>query len=160
VKTLLYGEKTWTLYRLAEDYVNLSEDKELERIKMKKLRELLSKGKEPTEQRVESTVKELNEKDFDAFIGKADKPVLVDFWAEWCMPCLVMAPIVESLAKKYAGKALFAKVNVDENPGLAMRFGIYGIPTFIIFVNGKEVRRIVGAVGKAGLEAELSKFIA
>ena len=127
---------------------------------MKKLRELLGRGERKTEvTEGEEGVKELTEKDFDAFITKADKPVLVDFWAEWCMPCLAMAPIVEGLAKKYAGKAFFAKVNVDENPQLAMRFGIYGIPTFIIFVKGKEAKRIIGAVGKAGLESELAKFI-
>ena len=124
---------------------------------MKKLRELLSKGKEPTEQRVESTVKELNEKDFDAFIGKADKPVLVDFWAEWCMPCKIMAPVMEELAQEYAEKAVFAKLNVDENLEVASRYNVMSIPLFIIFKEGRPVERIVGAVGRGPLEEALKK---
>lgn len=74
----------------------------------------------------------------------SDKPVLVDFWAEWCAPCRALAPIVEELAKEYDGQVVFAKLNVDENPNIAQNYGIYGIPTMVIFRGGKEHTRIVG----------------
>lgn len=133
-------------------------DDELERIKEKKLAEIAVKKSSSVEKSSHGYV-ELTDVNFDSTISQANIPVLVDFWAAWCGPCVMMAPIFEQLAKKYDGKALLAKVNVDENPEASQKFGIYGIPTFIFFKGGKEVGRVVGAVGASGLEAELKKHL-
>src|ERR671926_1539393 len=103
------------------------------------------------------TLMELSEKNFDDTIA-GDRPVLVDFWATWCGPCQFMLPIFDKLAKKYGEKITFGRINVDDNQGIAMRFDVYAIPTFIIFVNGKAVDRAVGAVGEKGLEGLLQKY--
>ncbi|HKR57860.1 MAG TPA: thioredoxin [Candidatus Nitrosopolaris sp.] len=100
---------------------------------------------------------ELSEKNFDEMIG-GSKPILVDFWATWCGPCQFMLPIFDKLAKKYVDKIMFARLNVDDNQGIAMRFDVYAIPTFIIFMNGRAVDRAVGAVGEKGLEGLLQKY--
>jgi thioredoxin 1 len=100
---------------------------------------------------------ELSEKNFDGIVG-GTKPVLVDFWATWCGPCQFMLPIFDKLAKKYVDKVMFARVNVDDNQGVAMKFDVYAIPTFIIFMNGKAIDRAVGAVGEKGLEGLLQKY--
>ena len=84
-----------------------------------------------------------------------DKPILLDFWAEWCPPCLRIASLVEELSKEYEGKALVGKVNVDENPETAIQFGIRSIPTLLIFKNGHVVDKQVGAVPKSVLENRL-----
>jgi thioredoxin 1 len=95
------------------------------------------------------------------FSEMADKHslALVDCWAPWCGPCVVISPIVEELAKEYAGKVLFGKLNVDENRRTAERFQIFGIPTLLIIRNGKEVDRIVGLVPKDQIEARLKKHL-
>jgi thioredoxin 1 len=100
---------------------------------------------------------ELSEKNFDEVIS-SDKPVLVDFWATWCGPCQFMLPIFDKLAKKYCDKVSFGRLNVDDNQGIAMRFDVYAIPTFIVFMNGKAVDKAVGAVGEKGLEGLLEKY--
>jgi thioredoxin 1 len=100
---------------------------------------------------------ELSEKDFDETIS-GNRPVLVDFWATWCGPCQFMLPVFDKLAKKYGNKITFGRLNVDDNQGVAMRFDVYAIPTFIIFMNGKAVDRAVGAVGEKGLEGLLQKY--
>jgi thioredoxin 1 len=100
---------------------------------------------------------ELSEKNFDETIS-GDKPVLVDFWATWCGPCQFMLPIFDKLAKKYSQKVNFGRLNVDDNQGIAMRFDVYAIPTFIVFMNGKAIDRAVGAVGEKGLEGLLQKY--
>jgi len=92
-----------------------------------------------------SQVIHTSETAFENDVLKSNVPVVVDFWAEWCGPCRVIAPIVEELSKEYNGKVQFAKVNVDESPDLAGRFGVQGIPTLIIFKDGEEVGRLVGA---------------
>ncbi len=100
---------------------------------------------------------ELSEKNFDETVG-GNKPVLVDFWATWCGPCQFMLPIFDKLAKKYGEKVGFGRLNVDDNQGVAMRYDVYAIPTFIMFMNGKAVDRAVGAVGEKGLEGLLQKY--
>ena len=100
---------------------------------------------------------ELSEKNFDETVG-GSRPVLVDFWATWCGPCQFMLPIFDKLAKKYGAKVTFGRLNVDDNQGIAMRYDVYAIPTFIMFMNGKAVDRAVGAVGEKGLEGLLQKY--
>ncbi|MCB0490957.1 MAG: thioredoxin [Cyclobacteriaceae bacterium] len=102
---------------------------------------------------------ELNDSNFDEAI-KGDKPVLVDFWAEWCGPCKMIGPVVEELAGEYEGKAVVAKVNVDENPGVAGRFGIRSIPTLLVFKGGEIVDKQVGAVPKSVLAQKLAAQVA
>jgi len=120
---------------------------------MKKLRELMKQGKEA------KGVITLNASNFEKVLNDAELPVLVDFWAEWCMPCRIMAPILEELAREYAGKAVFAKLNVDENPEIVSRYQVTSIPLFIIFKKGQPVERIVGAVGRGPLEDILRRCL-
>ena len=88
-----------------------------------------------------------------------DKPVLVDFWATWCGPCRMIAPVIEEIAAEFEGKAVVGKVDVDEEPGLAQRYGIMSIPTLIVFKGGKVVEQAVGARGKADVAAMLSRHL-
>ncbi len=102
---------------------------------------------------------ELNDSNFDEAI-KGDKPVLVDFWAEWCGPCKMIGPVVEELAGDYEGKAVVAKLNVDENPQVTARFGVRSIPTLLVFKNGQVVDKQVGAVPKSVLAQKLQAQVA
>ena len=95
----------------------------------------------------------LSEATFDKQINDAEKPVLVDFWAEWCRPCKMIAPILEEVAQEYGDKVIFAKVNIEENPNIAPKFGIRGIPTLLIFKHGKVVATQVGESSKAQLKS-------
>ena len=101
----------------------------------------------------------LNDANFDATIN-SDKPVLVDFWAEWCGPCKMIGPVVEELASDYEGKAVIGKLNVDENPGVTARFGIRSIPTLLVFKGGQIVDKQVGAVPKSVLSQKLEAQVA
>jgi len=141
------------MFDMEDNFVG--EDRELERIKAKKLEELLRKSEK---QKTESVIT-LTSSSFDSFLENAGLPVLIDFWAESCMPCRIMGPVIEELARDYTGKAVFAKVNVDENPEVASRFSIMSIPHFIIFRNGRLAERIVGAVGRGPLENALKKHL-
>lgn len=82
---------------------------------------------------------------FQQQVLQSDKPVIVDFWADWCGPCKMMAPAFEDLAREYQGRMVFAKLDVDENPGVASAYGIRGIPTLLVFSNGKVVDQLIGA---------------
>lgn len=90
----------------------------------------------------------LNDDNFEQEVIKSDVPVLIDFWAEWCMPCKMIAPIVEELANEYQGKLKVGKLDVDSNPQVSMKYGIRSIPTLLIFKNGQPVDQIIGAVPK------------
>ncbi len=97
----------------------------------------------------------VTDEDFDEQVLKASVPVLVDFWAEWCAPCKMIAPIVEDLAKEYDGKVSFFKMDVDSNPETSLKFGIRSIPTLLVFKDGKPVDQVIGAVPKAVLKKRL-----
>jgi len=96
---------------------------------------------------------------FEEEIIKADIPAMVDFWAEWCGPCKMVGPAVESLAKEYEGKIKIAKMDVDENRETPAKFGIRSIPTLILFKGGKVAHTIIGAVPKGDIEEELKKLL-
>src|SRR5205085_11054639 len=96
-------------------------------------------------------VLEITDQSFEQEVLKSDKPVLVDFWAEWCGPCRMIAPTVEAIAEEYKDKAGVYKMNVDDNMNVPQQFGIRGIPTLILFKNGKEQERIVGAVTREAI---------
>lgn len=94
------------------------------------------------------TIKEVTDNSFEREVLEAKKPVLVDFWAEWCGPCRMLAPTIEAIAQEYSSAVSVVKLNVDENPTTTAVYGIKGIPTMILFSDGKEVERIVGVAGK------------
>jgi thioredoxin 1 len=133
------------------EVINTKEDKELEKIKEKKMAEMKKS------QQKQGIVK-LTSSSFNDFL-KTDMPVLVDFWADWCMPCRMMAPVMEQLAEEFAGKALFGKVNVDENPDVASRYRIMSIPHFLIFKNGTIAEKVVGAVGHDPIANTIKKHL-
>ncbi len=101
---------------------------------------------------------EINDANFEEIIN-TDKPVLVDFWAEWCGPCKMIGPVVEELAGEFDGKAVIGKVNVDINPNTSAKFGIRSIPTLLFFKNGQVVDKQVGAVPKAVLHKKLESTL-
>ncbi len=101
----------------------------------------------------------VSSQNFDAEVMKSDMPVLVDFWASWCAPCRMIAPIVEELAGEYNGKLKVAKLDVDANRDIAMTFGIMSIPTLLIFNNGAVADQLVGAVPKATLVDKISRVL-
>ena len=101
----------------------------------------------------------VNDKSFKEEVLKSNIPVLVDFWAPWCMPCQMVAPVVEEIAREYQGKLKVCKINVDEAPNTASSYGIMSIPTLAIFKNGETVNKILGALPKAELEATIKPHI-
>ena len=140
------------MIKMSEEY-----DKELEKIKLKKLKELIKSIEKSNkeERKMEKSYIELGDEDFDSIVNTSKKLVVVDFWAPWCGPCNIMAPIFERLAEKYKGKVLMVKVNVDENFIIPQRFNIYGVPTFVFIKDGKEIKRIIGVVREEVLEREI-----
>jgi len=133
-----------------------AENDELKRIKERKLRELMKEVKEKS--RLSGQVIHLTDSNFNDVINK-NRLVLVDFYADWCMPCRMMAPVVEELAKELAGKVLVGKINVDENPATADRFQVFSIPTLVIIKSGREVDRIIGFIPKSQVEARIKKHL-
>ncbi|GAB4277074.1 MAG: thioredoxin [Candidatus Rifleibacteriota bacterium] len=103
--------------------------------------------------------KELDSKTFQTEIIDAGSAAVVDFWAPWCGPCRMMTPIIDSLSKKFEGKVVIAKVNVDNNPDLAAKFNVASIPTIIFFKGGKAVHTVVGVVPEAELEAQINSSL-
>ncbi len=101
----------------------------------------------------------LSDSSFDNDVLKSEVPVLVDFWAEWCGPCRMMEPTIESIATDYSGKIRVGKLNVDDNGGTAMRYGIRGIPTLLLFKDGRVVEQRVGAVGKSEVQKMLDSHV-
>lgn len=101
----------------------------------------------------------LTDATFDEEIRGADAPVLVDFWAEWCGPCKMIAPILEEIASEHPDRIRIGKLNVDDNPAVAQRFEVMAIPTLILFKDGEPVKRLVGAKGKGQLLEELQEFL-
>ena len=104
-------------------------------------------------------VKDVSDSSFEKEVLGAGKPVLVDFWAEWCAPCRMLAPTVAAVAEHYGETANVVKLNVDDNPSTAQRYGIKGIPTLILFREGKEVERVVGATSKESIMRMIEKYI-
>jgi thioredoxin 1 len=102
---------------------------------------------------------ELTDATFDEEIGAAPEAVIVDFWAEWCGPCKMIAPVLDEIATEQAGKLKIGKLNVDDNPDVARRFDVMSIPTLIVFKDGEPRKRIVGAKGKGQLLEDLAEFI-
>ncbi len=104
-------------------------------------------------------VLEFTDDNFDSEVINSDTPVLVDFWATWCAPCKAIAPTIDALADSFNGKVKIGKVNVDDNPGIPGQFGVRGIPTLILFKDGKVIDQLVGAIPKNQLEELINKAL-
>jgi len=126
---------------------------ELEEIRTRKIEELVNRMSTP---KIDKPIV-VSDRNFEQTV-KNYPLVVVDCWAAWCAPCRAIAPIVDQLAKDYTGKVVFGKLNVDENPETAQRFGIMAIPTLLVMKNSKEVDRVVGILPKNQLEEKISSF--
>ena len=131
---------------------------ELERIRARKMAEIMQRSQNRERSSSIQTPINLSDNDFTSTI-RANHLVVVDCWAAWCYPCRMITPIVEELANEYSSAALFAKLNVDDNPATAMKYSIQSIPTILIIKDGVEVERIVGAVPKGRIEALLRRHL-
>ena len=124
----------------------MSDDPEIEKIKQRKLEEMLRQQNQP---KIEPGIIDLNDSNFDKIIS-SDNPTLVDFWAEWCGPCKSMHPIFERMSNKFPN-VTFARVNVDSNQNISMKYAVQSIPTFIMFKSGQIIDKMMGAVGEPGI---------
>lgn len=131
------------------------ENEELERIKQEKMKKIMEKRKGPD---YPNSPINLTTGDFQN-VSEKYPLLVVDFWADWCSACKAMAPILEKLAKKYSGKIVFGKLNIDQDPELARNFQITGIPTMVVFKNGEPVDKIVGMTSMKSLESKLTKHL-
>lgn len=139
--------------------VSGTDDSELERIVQKKLRELMRESQKDVKvAEYPSEPIDISDDDFEEFVSRYPL-VVVDFWADWCMPCRLMAPVVKELASEMTGRVVFGKLNVDQNPQTAGRFGIMSIPTLIVFKNGRPVDVAVGAMPKSRLKALIARHL-
>lgn len=140
--------------------INNSEDHELAKIQRKKMDELLLRiqTQEKPNENLYSKPILLTDTNFTSEVTKA-KLIVVDFWAPWCNPCKMVGPLIEELATEYAGKVVFGKMNVDENQMVPRSFGIQGIPTLMIFKNGKAIDTLVGAYPKSQIESKFRPHI-
>ncbi len=130
---------------------------EIEKIKQKMLQRMMSASKEEKKEMPKKPIK-ITDENFDEVISKYDV-VVVDFYADWCGPCRMLAPVIEELAKEMKGKVVFAKLNTDENPKTAMKYRVMSIPTLIMFKNGKMVDRNVGALPADMLRDWIERYI-
>ncbi len=133
------------------------DDTELQRILEAKMKKMTTTATTEASKPAGTTVK-LTEENFQAY-SNTSKPLLVDFWAEWCGPCRVMEPVIERLSRKYADQITFGKVNVDEEMNLSSRFQVFSIPTFMLFKAGNPIDAVIGAVGEAALEQFLKRAL-
>ena len=131
----------------------MEEDKELERIRQKKIRQLMKPKESSADRHIE-----MNDETFQETIGK-NTLVVVDCWAPWCAPCHMVAPIIEEMARDYAGRILFGKLNVDMNKKVAMQYAIMSIPTLLVFKKGRLVDRIIGAMPRKMLEPQITRHL-
>ncbi|MEM2272586.1 MAG: thioredoxin [Candidatus Bathyarchaeia archaeon] len=136
----------------------MSEEDELERLRRRKLEDLMRRGSGVVKRSSVGEPIEVTDSNFNEVI-KGGSLVVIDCWAPWCAPCRMMAPIVDELAKEYAGRILFGKLNVDENQRVPAEYQIMSIPTFLIFKDGVLVERIVGAIPKKIFEQKLAKHM-
>ncbi len=134
--------------------IGSDKDAEIEKIRSKKMREMAKKSEGRQEI---STPIIVTDADFSEIIKK-HKIIVIDCWAAWCGPCRIIAPVIDELAKEYAGEIVFGKLNVDENPAIASQFNIMGVPTLLIMKNGAEVDRIVGAAPKSLIQNRLKQY--
>ncbi len=133
-------------------------DPELNKILEEKAKSIMEKAQK-TETKMETKEPlNLSPDNFEKTINSS-KPVIVDFWAEWCAPCRYMLPVFEKLAKKYGDKMIFGRLNVDENGDIANKYQVFSIPTFMIFMKGKPVDMAIGAVGEKNLEKTITKYL-
>ena len=131
---------------------------ELDRIRAQKIAKMMERAQDRGHAPQAQGPVELTDSDFESTI-RSNRLVVVDCWAAWCYPCRLIAPIVEELAAEYSSAALFAKLNVDNNPATSMKYSIQSIPTLLIIKDGVEVERIVGALPKGQIEAALRKHL-
>jgi thioredoxin 1 len=136
----------------------MSEDKELEKIKMQKIKDMLDNATGESKPNLTDTPIKVTDASFSKII-KNNKLVIVDCWAQWCGPCRMVAPILDELAKEYAGRILIGKLNVDENRVIPTKYQIMSIPTLLVFKNEKLVERIVGAMPKQILETKITNYL-
>jgi thioredoxin 1 len=134
------------------------EDRELERIKQAKLHEMMKRMSSEKQKTFPNEPIEITDATFKEIIQKHPL-VVVDCWAPWCGPCRMVAPVIKELARDYAGKILFGKLNVDENPEVSAQYEIMSIPTLLVFKNGKLVDKIVGAMPRQMLEPKITRYL-